>query len=35
MVVGRGCWLEDITLNERVRAGASADNDKVAGVHAT
>jgi len=37
MVIGRGCQLEDITLNERVRAlaGAGTGNDKVAGGHAT
>jgi len=37
MVIGSDCRLEDITLNERVRAlaGAGADNNKVAGGCAT
>jgi len=37
MVVGSDCRLEDITLNERVRAlaGAGADDDEATGGHAT
>jgi len=37
MVIGSDCRLEDITLNERVRAlaGAGADDNEAAGGHAT
>jgi len=37
MVIGRGCWLEDITPNERVcaLAGAGTGDNEVAGGRTT